>query len=229
MSIRTAVSPILFAAAALLLAPAPSAHAAVLTYTETITDDTPIFFDALDLFRDLKRTRTLGSGAVLVTDDDATIIAENAISDNWGLSALLPLPFSWNHVFVADPVTRFLSATLTLEVFGVNGDLPDLVLVDFLLPVGVLTPGGDGAMSTTILTTDVIGDSDVVNFLLSLFLADNALTLAVLPLLPDFMSIHSSTLAVTYETAVPEPATGLLMLGSLMALGTRSLIRKYRS
>jgi len=229
VSLRKTASAILLAAGALFLAPAPPAQAAVLTYTETIEDISvaPIF-DFFDPNRDLRRTRTLGNGTVLVEDTDAIIVAENAVTDNWGFSTFSP--FSLNHIFPPDPVTSFLSATLTLEVFGAEGSLGDLVFVDFPFPLGVLSAAGDNASATTTLTTDIIGNPDIVNFLLGLFLADSTLSVGVLPLLFDFMSIHSSTLSVTYEAPpVPEPATGLLMLASLFALGGRSFIRRYQS
>jgi hypothetical protein len=228
VSLRKTASTILLTAGALFLAPSPSAHAAVLTYTETIEDISvaPIL-DFFDPNRDLLRTRTLGNGIVLVEDDDAAIVSENAVTDSWGVSTFAP--FSLNHIFVADSVTSFISATLTLEVFGAEGSLGDLVFVDFPFPLGILNAAGDNAPATTTLTTDIIGNPDIVNFLLGLFLADSTLSVGVVPLLFDFMSIHSSTLSVTYEAPVPEPAMGLLTLASLFALGGRGLIRRYRS
>ena len=233
-------SAIILAASALFLAPVTPARAAVFTYSETISDSNNLLncvpmivsCDLLDLGRDLSRTRKLGDGTVLVENDDAVIASENSVSDTWGVSTFLP--FALNHIFVADPVTSFISATLTLEVYGAEASLGDLVFVDFPFPLGVLNANGDNAPSTTTLTSDIIGDQDLVNFLLGLMLTDKTVMVGVLPLLFDVMSIHSSTLTVTYEgpvpqgVEVPEPVSGLLMLTSLFALGGRSVMRMRR-
>jgi hypothetical protein len=115
-------------------------------------------------------------------------------------------------------------------VFGVDGGLPDLLFVDFPLPLGVLTPSaGEDTLSSTVLSTAFIPDPAIVNGVLSFFLADGMLNVAVVPLLADLMSIRSSKLTVTYEAPVPEPALGFLMLGSLFALGGRRLSRRWRN
>jgi hypothetical protein len=216
-------------AATLLLAVA-GAQAAPVTYTEVIADvsGAPLL-DFMDPSRDLRRTRTLGSGAVVVQEDDATIIAENQVGDV-GFGTFLPV--FWSHSFIADPaVATFLSATLTLEVFGAD-DFPDLVLIE-LLPLGLITPAGVDNFSTTTMSSDIIGDPGLTNLLLSFVLADGLVSIGVVPLLLDFVSVLSSTLSVTYEpvlkdVSIPEPSMALLVLGGLVAAGRRRVRRRQR-
>src|SRR6185503_14417568 len=134
---RTTATKMLLAAGVLLLASVPPARAAVITYTEVI-ENTGF------LIRDLSRTRTLGDGsAAIITSDDPTIIAENAVSDTWGnINPLLPLlAHSLNHIFVpVAAVTSYLSASVTIQAFGATG--LDLVFVDFPIPLGVLDGSG---------------------------------------------------------------------------------------
>lgn len=213
---------------ATLLLAVPGVFAAPVTYTEIIADvsDAPIF-DFLDGTRDLRRTRTLGSGAVSVENDDSIIALENLVSDGWGLGTFLP--FTLTHTFVADPaVSTFLSASLTLDVFGADG-FPDLVFVDFPIPFGILTPAGIDGMSSTVVSSAIIPDAGLVDFVLAFLLADGLLNVSVVPLLLDFVSIRASTLSVTYEPAsIPEPLTALLMLGGLFAAGRRHVRRRQR-
>jgi hypothetical protein len=226
VSIRTSVTKTLLAAGVLLLASVPPAQAAVLTYTEIIEDS------LIDPFsgRDLTRHRTFGNGTTEEIFDDTTIVSENAVSDGWGHTSLFPfVPQSLNHLFIADSVTSFLSATLTIEAFGATG--LDLIFVDFLFPVGVLDASG-----TTVVSTDSIfgppGDpfrDAIVNAVLAALLGDGSLNVNVLPLFPNIMSIHRSTLSVTYEAPVPEPSVAVLMLGALLAVGGRTLLRKRRA
>ena len=207
-----------FVAAAAVAAPIPAAAAPV-TYTETIEDLN--FFTFLDLFdvtRDLTRTRT-GDGAAGVEMDDATIISENLLSDTFGISTAL-IPITWQHVFPSGAaVDTYIQGKLTLEMIGVDADFPDFVFVEFF-PIGVLNVGGMDTPSTTTFSTDGLPDPDA---LISFILADGRLDVGIWPLALDFMTIRSSTLEVTYEpvttepTAVPEPATAVLLLGGLAA------------
>jgi len=193
-----------------LLAAVPAS--ADVIYSERIED----LFD--NFGRNLTRTRTLGDGTVLVETNDATIVAENLVSDNWGMSTTSE--FSWSHLFIFDPpVGTFLQGSLTLEVIGVQNQV-DLVFVETFL-VGTLTPGGPGTTSTTLLTTAGLPDPAGV---LSTFLADLKLDASVEPLLLDFVTIKSSTVEVSY-VPVPEPATLLLVSGGLVTGGWR----RYRS
>ena len=192
-----------------LLAAAPASADAI--YSERIEDVGLIG-------RNLTRTRTLGDGTVLVETNDATIVAENLVSENWGMSTLDP--FGWSHLFVFDPaVGTFLQGTLTLEVIGVQNDF-DLVFVETFL-VGTLTQGGPGVTSTTLLSTAGLPDPAGV---LSTFLADLKLDASVDPTLLDFVMIKSSTVEVSY-VPVPEPATLLLVSGGFVAGGWR----RYRN
>jgi hypothetical protein len=213
--------------AAMLLLAVSGVHAAPVTYTEVIADvsDAPLF-DFFDITRDLRRTRTLGSGAVFTEDVDATIIAENQVGD-LGFGTFLPI--FWTHTFVDAPaVATFLSASLTLEVFGAD-DFPDFVLIE-LLPLGLLTPAGINGFSISSVSSDLIGgDPALTDFLLALVLSDGVVSVGAVPLLFDFLSIKSSTLSVTYQpTSIPEPSTALLVLGGLVAAGRRHVRRRQR-
>ena len=204
----------LFVAAASVGAPR-DATAAPVTYTEKIEDLN--FFTFLDLFdvtRDLTRTRTFGDGTSDVETDDATIVAENVLSDNWGISTAL-VPITWQHLFAPlTGVDTFIQGRLTLEMIGVDADFPDFVFVEFF-PVAALTVGGMDTLSTTIISTDGLLDPDG---LITLVLADGKLDVMAWPLLLDFMTIRSSTMEVTYEpVAVPEPATAVLLMSGLAA------------
>ena len=214
------------AAGVLLFAADRPAAATPVTYTETIEDlNFTTFVDLFDFSRDLTRTRNSGSGPAQIETDDATIVGEHVLSDNWGFSTFAP--FSWDHLFPLDPpAATFTHGSLTLNVIGNEGDLADLVFVE-AFPVGALTPGAVDVESTTTFSTDPFGDPD---FILKLILADGRLHVEVLPLLLDFMTIRASTVEVTYEPQlevqeVPEPATAVLIVSGLAAGGWR----RYRS
>ena len=214
----------LLAIVMLLVGAARPASASIVTYTETITDQSFFtIFDLFDVSRDLTRTRT-SNGTTQTETDDATIVSENVLSENWGLSTFAE--FNWNHLFSLDPpVGTFLHGSLTLDVIGADATLPDIVFVEFF-PVGALTPGGTDVQSTTYFSTDGVGDP---NLLLSLVLADGQIHVGVLPLFPDVVTIRSSTAEVTYEAAeVPEPATAVLLLSGLAMGGWRRLHRSRR-
>jgi len=179
------------------------------------------FIDLFDVSRDLTRTQTLGNGTVNIETDDATIVTENALSENWGMSTFGL--FNWTHLFTFDPpVGTFVRGSLTLDVIGVDPTLPEIVFVEFF-PIGALNPGGPDVQSTTVFSTDGVGDP---NLLLSLVLADGQMHVAVLPLLLDVVTIRSSTATIEYDAAVvPEPASAVLLLSGLAAGGWR----RYRS
>lgn len=203
----------LLVGAALFAVPYPAA-AAPITYSETIEDLTfTTLFDLFDGARDLTRTRT-SDGVTDIETDDATIVSENVLSDNWGFTTAL-VPITWSHVF--DPpsgVETYLEATLTLNVIGVDADFPDVLFVEFF-PVGTLTVGGTDTESTTTVSTAGLVDP---NGLLTFILSDGKVDVMAWPLLLDFMTIRSSTLEVVYEpVAIPEPTSAVLLLSGLVA------------
>jgi PEP-CTERM motif len=195
-----------------VLASALPVAAAPITYTERIEDlNYATFLDLFDATRNLTRTRTSGGPADVETDDP-TIVSEHLLSDNWGFSTGAAM--TWQHLFPAiSEVDTYLQGKLTIEMIGVDADLPDLVFVESFF-VGALLVGGMDTQSTTTFSTDGLPDPDG---LISLFLADGKLDVGVLPLIFDHMTIRSSTLEVTYEpfdqrTTVPEPTTAVLLL-----------------
>jgi hypothetical protein len=204
-----------FILSAAVLAAAQPAAAAPITYSEKIEDHNFLtIFDLLDATRNLTRTRTLGGDPPVVETDDATIVSENVLSDNWGMSTAL-VTIKWQHVFPsAIAVDTYLQAKLTLEMIGVDAAVPDSVFVEFF-NVGPLNAGGTDTQSTTTFSTDGLPDPNAV---ISFFLADGKLDVMAWPLALDFMTIRSSTFEVTFEpVAVPEPTTAVLILSGVAA------------
>jgi hypothetical protein len=196
-----------------VLAAAPPADAAPITYSEKIEDlNFATFLDLFDATRNLTRTRTFGDGTPNdVETNEPDIVSENVLSDNWGFSTAVAM--SWEHVFPSvSSVDTYLQGKLTLEMVGVNSAF-DSVFVEFF-NVGPLIVGGTDTQSTTTFSTDGLPDPDAV---ISFFLADGKLDVRVRPLF-DFMTIRSSTMEVTYEpVAVPEPTTAVLVLSGIAA------------
>jgi len=220
MASKTWFSTCVLAAGVLLFASVRPVAAATITYTETIEDlNFATLLDLFDFTRDLTRTRDFGTGVVDVETNDATIAAENSLSDNWGVTTAST--WTWTHLFPLDPpALTFLHGSITLNVIGVDGGIGDFVFLEGV-NVGVLTPGGTDVQSTTYFSTDGVGDPD---FLIRTVLTDGQLSVSVVPLLFDFMTIRSSIAEVTYE-AVPEPATMVMIVSGLAVGGWR----RYRS
>lgn len=212
-------------------------QAGVITYEEILRDlNDPLVF--LDVLQNLQRTRTLGDGSPpQVTDNNLLIKLQNEVSDSFG--RWVAEPITYTHVFDSvGSVDSFTLLSLTIEAASVSpnpgegfppdsielllgiGDPDDPVEAEGEL-LGFLTPGNPIAQTVFEFST---GDTAWIG----LVLANNRLAITITPSGPgsigeadgDKISVRSSTLRVTYQTgSVPEPGTGLLFLGGLLAAG----------
>ena len=96
--------------------------------------------------RNLQRTR--GSDAVpqIVENTDATIVSDNLIDGDFGIFNDNDVTYSHNFLsWLTPPAGTYLTAVLTIEAYGVNGN-NDAVLVDNF-DIGDLTNGNQFATS----------------------------------------------------------------------------------
>ena len=189
-----------------LLQPQP-VSASTLAYeliSDIEADNTTIFS------RDLQRTRSVTSPALLqVENNDATIVAQNSVSANFGLNNNQDVSYSHVLSWLAPPVASWINAILTIRAFDAEGT-NDIVFADSV-NLGSLIAGAGTVTSTVfggagLLAQIVDGNLNVV--------IDKDNTGA-----SEFhLNVLSSRLDVEYNAvvpetpSVPEPAS-LVLLG----------------
>ncbi|MCC6954649.1 MAG: PEP-CTERM sorting domain-containing protein [Deltaproteobacteria bacterium] len=188
-----------------LLIAAP-AEALIISATEVIEDLTP----QLDPFsRDLRRTRFSTVLPASVTNNDATIVAQNNVDGDFGIYNFDNVSYQHNVNWSTPPALTYLAASLQIEAFGPDG-------------------GNDSVFSETINLGSLVSDGSLLDFFtttvfafnnqaqLNLLLADGILNVTVNKVgFLDAVSVTKSSLTVRYE-AVPEPATVALLSSGLL-------------
>jgi hypothetical protein len=213
-------------------------QAGVITYEEILEDlNDPLVF--VDFLQNLQRTRTLGDGSPPEIEGNNRLIrVQNNVSPSFGRWGTDEVTYS--HVFHSvGEVDSFLLASLEIRAASVSptpqegvpppdffellfgiGIPDDPVVVDGQL-IGYLTPGHPLQTTTFQYST---GDTALIELLLE----NDRINVSITPLGPgpilegngDKVSVRSSTLRVTYQTgSAPEPGTGLLFSGGLLAAG----------
>lgn len=219
------------------------AGAVPLTYTEIIDDiDDSGFIGTKGIFFDiasnLQRTRIFGNGNNLFTDVDATIVNQNNLSPNFGISTTQNI--SYSHQFVdIPPSLQILSMRVMISAFSVSGTptdffefifgtgiIPNDPIVAETFPITFLTPGGPAFETTTTFQT---GQQAIISSSLD---DDFFLDLTVTPtgpgafFTPDTIAVRTSRFDVLYEP-IPEPSTIMLFSSGLIGLaGFRRKLKK---
>lgn len=195
-------------------------QAVVLSSSELIEDSLP--FDVANL--NLTRTRVDANGNVVVETNDATIISDNQIDNDFGVVNNNDVSYRHDLTWLTPPADVFVFASLTIKSFGALGS-NDIVSIE-TIELGSLVNGtlGSGFFSTTVFAST----NPVV---LNALLADGYLEVSInknanggLSNL-NLVSVYSSKLDVRYEP-VPEPTTmALFGSGMLLAAARRRRAR----
>ncbi|MFZ9839559.1 MAG: hypothetical protein ACO3JJ_13605 [Opitutaceae bacterium] len=183
-----------------------SAQATLVTAYELITDR-----DASGSSRSLLRTTS--DGTTTWRAGEATILAENQLSSNWGLSTGSMV--TWQHTLTGWTLPTysgfsFLGGLLEISASGMDSWEAGLVRVEQFITLGELTSG--------YFTNNFTGGS------ITGFLTDGALTVSVTPWSNPFDSsdtdtfqIYASRLTLSYDTS---PLSGGLPDGSDGSVGS---------
>jgi hypothetical protein len=170
-----------------------SAHAVMVTAYESLTDRDPS-----DTSRSLFRTTS--DGTSVWRAGEATILAQNQLSSNWGLST--DSMVTWQHTLTGWTLPTysgfsFLGGMLEISASGMDFWESGLVRVEQFITLGELT---DGYFSNSFTGGSITG-----------FLSDGALSVSVTPWSGDTFQVYASRLTLSYDTS---PLTGGLPDGS---------------
>jgi hypothetical protein len=170
-----------------------TAQATMVTAYELITDR-----DSSDGSRSLFRTTS--DGTSVWRAGEATILAENQLSSNWGLSTGSLV--TWQHTLTGWALPTFSGFSFTgglLEIAasGFEGWETGLVKVENFISIGLLD---SGYFSNNFTGGSITG-----------FLDDGVLNVSVLPYQGDTFQIYSSRLSLSFDTS---PLSGGLPDGS---------------
>jgi hypothetical protein len=170
-----------------------SAHAVMVTAYESLTDRDPS-----DTSRSLFRTTS--DGTSVWRAGEATILAQNQLSSNWGLATGSMV--SWQHTLTGWTLPSysgfsFLGGMLEISASGMEFWETGLVRVEQFITLGELT---DGYFTNNFNGGSITG-----------FLSDGSLSVSVTPWSGDTFQVYASRLTLSYDTS---PLTSGLPDGS---------------
>lgn len=207
----------------LLLAPT-SALAVLMTASEEIRDTLGTGLDIL--FQDLQRIRIDSTGTT-TENADATInsSSQNNVNSAFGRYGTSDVVYRHRFDWLTPAATSLLSATLTIQAFGPDGN-NDVVFGDSI-NLGSLT--GDGATLSESIRTTIFSVTNPTQ--LNIFLGDGYVDVLIdknrgagFPGNLDSLNVYNSKLSIQYDSpvAVTHPAAVLILGAGLLAAAIAS-------